>query len=418
MEMNRRVGTCGTRGACVEGLTPANGMLYTGPNRCGCVRAQLRGFLAMGPCGPEPAVADFEKPRPVEKGPAFGLAGDETKKDDWPMYGHDAEQSAAAEGRVPEALGVIWKTQVAQAPAGSSVCEAWKSRLESGISAPVVAGDRVFVAANDEGRVVALDATKGSPVWSALLGSRIDAPPTIYKGLCLIGCSDGWVYALSAKDGTLVWRTRAAPGERKMVAWGHVESAWPVVGPVLVHDGLAYVNAGRNLASDGGTAVVALDPATGGTVWAKRMASATNGTDALALRGGEIGWEGGGVDPKTGQMNTKPAQPASGATSKLAAARKKITPSGEVDAAAMGENAIVLAGRIVDRKAGTQRGFLALYPAAGGKASADIALDALPAGNRPIPAGRWTQSDGGGLAVAGGRAFLSLQDGSVVCYGK
>jgi hypothetical protein len=28
------------------------------------------------------------------------------------------------------------------------------------------------------------------------------------------------------------------------------------------------------------------------------------------------------------------------------------------------------------------------------------------------------QSDGGGLAVAGGKVFLSLHDGSVICLGK
>jgi outer membrane protein assembly factor BamB len=420
-ETNRRVATCGTRGACVQGLTPANGMLYTGPNRCGCLGGgQLRGFVAMGPCGTELAEAEFEKPRPVEKGPAFGLAGDETKNDDWPTYLHDAERSAVAEGQLPEALTIAWKVQVAQPAAKGSSAEAWRSRLQSDLSAPVAAGDRVYVAASDEGRVLALDAVKGATVWSVLLGSRLDASPTVYKGLCLIGCADGWVYALSAKDGTLVWRTRVAPGERKLVAWGHVESAWPVFGPVIVHDGLAYANAGRNASSDGGSALVAIDPATGQTVWAKRMANATHGIDALVVRNGELGWQGGGgvVNPKTGQMSKTPAQPTSGLASKLSAARGKITPPGEVDAAAMCDNAIILAGRAVDRKAGTQRGFLAMRPVGNGKASADIALDAIPAGFRSVPAGRWMQSDGGGLAVAGGKVFLSLHDGSVICLGK
>lgn len=417
-EKDRRVPTCGTRGACVQGLTPANGMLYTGPNRCGCVRGQLRGFVAMGSCGPELADPDFEKPRPVEKGPAFGAAGAETKKDDWPVYFHDAERSAVAEGKLPDAMGIAWKAQVLQSPTNGSSVEAWKSRLESGLSAPVVAGDRVYVSASDEGLVLALDAAQGNVVWSVLLGSRVDASPTICKGLCLIGCADGWVYALSAKDGKVVWRTRVAPGERKLVAWGHVESAWPVVGPLIVHDGLLFAIAGRNTASDGGTALVAMDPSTGQTVWAKRIANIGRATEALAVRNGEIDWEGVGFNPKTGEMNKAQAQPAKSKPSKLSVARGKIQPPGEVDAAALCDNALVLAGRVVDRKAGTQKGFLAIRPAGDGKASVDIALDSLPAGNRSIPSGRWTQSDGGGLAVAGGRVFLSLQDGTVICCGS
>ncbi|MBA4386812.1 MAG: hypothetical protein C0404_02455 [Verrucomicrobia bacterium] len=418
METQRRVGTCGTRGACVEGLTPANGMLYTGPNRCGCVKGQLRGFVAMGSCGAELTDPDFEKPRPVEKGAAFGAAGAETKKDDWPVYFHDTERSAVAEGKLPEVPGMVWKAQVLQSPTNGSSVEAWKSRLESGLSAPVVAGDRVYVSANDEGRVLALDSGSGNLVWSVLLGSRLDAPPTIHKGLCLIGCADGWVYAFSAKDGKLAWRTRVAPGERKLVAWGHVESAWPVVGSVIVHDGLAYANAGRNTASDGGTALVAMDPGTGQTVWAKRIANIGHATEALALRTGGIGWEGVGFNPKTGEMNKAPAQPAKSEPSKLSVARGKVQPPGEVDTAALCDNALVLAGRVVDRKAGTQKGFLAIRPAGEGRISADIALDSLPAGNRSIPSGRWTQSDGGGLAVAGGSVFLSLQDGTVICCGS
>ena len=55
-----------------------------------------------------------------------------------------------------------------------------------------------------------------------------------------MGCHDGWVYALRAKDGVLAYRVRIAPREKRIVAYGIIESAWPVLGSILVHDGIAY----------------------------------------------------------------------------------------------------------------------------------------------------------------------------------
>jgi hypothetical protein len=51
----------------------------------------------------------------------------------------------------------------------------------------------------------------------------------------------------------MVWRVRAAPEERRIVAWGSLESAWPVAGSVLVDGkGTANVAAGRSPLADGG----------------------------------------------------------------------------------------------------------------------------------------------------------------------
>ena len=79
----------------------------------------------------------------------------------------------------------------------------------------------------------------------------------------LFGSADGWVYCLRAADGVLAWRFHAAPTERRVMNFDQVESAWPVHGSVLVHDGLAYVAAGRSTYLDGGIRLYALEPATG-----------------------------------------------------------------------------------------------------------------------------------------------------------
>jgi hypothetical protein len=71
------------------------------------------------------------------------------------------------------------------------------------------------------------------------------------------------VYALRATDGILAWRFRAAPIDRRMMAWEQLESAWRVHGSVLVYDGVLYCTAGRNMYVDGGVRLIRLDPMTG-----------------------------------------------------------------------------------------------------------------------------------------------------------
>ena len=49
-----------------------------------------------------------------------------------------------------------------------------------------------------------------------------------------------------AADGKLVWRFRAAQADRRVIAYGQLESLWPVRGSVLVEDGAALFAAGRS----------------------------------------------------------------------------------------------------------------------------------------------------------------------------
>ena len=68
---------------------------------------------------------------------------------------------------------------------------------------------------------------------------------------------------MRATDGVLVWRFFAAPQDRRIGAFGQLESAWPVHGSVLVLDGTAYVAAGRSSQLDGGIDLYGMDAASG-----------------------------------------------------------------------------------------------------------------------------------------------------------
>ena len=299
----------GARGACLQGMVPANGMFYTAQNNCGCFGSQVGGFLGIGPAEEPPAAAEFDKPRPVEKGPAFGCTGPDATTDDWPMYRHDVERGAGITATVPDTLAVLWKVPCVK-PGEGVFADSWDSRIGSAqpLTAPIVVAGMVIIAGVHSGEIMALNPATGAVVWKTLLASRVDSPPTYAKGALLVGCHDGWVYALRAKDGALAYRVRIAPRERRLVDHGVVESIWPATGAVLVYDGLAYATAGRSSTTDGGVAMVAFKPETGETVWTKSLGEKTSFfVEVFSVQGGELVWHWMRLDPKTG-AELPPAQ--------------------------------------------------------------------------------------------------------------
>ncbi|MCW8131580.1 MAG: PQQ-binding-like beta-propeller repeat protein [Planctomycetota bacterium] len=295
------------RGACMEGMVPANGMLYTAQNNCQCAPGQVLGFLAFGPNGPLPQAADFAAPRLVVQGPAFGKAGTAQAEAGWGTYRGNPARSGFTPAPLAEKYALAWHTP-AGAARTSPLDLAWQARLTPALTAPVVGEGFAAVADPERGRVLAFDAASGKAAWSATLGGRIDSPPTIAQGLCLTGCHDGWVYALKLGDGALAWKARVAPFEKRVVVQGQVESIWPAVGSVLVKDGVAYANAGRGSECDGGVAVVALDLATGKTRWGQGIPPGPqNRNDLLVLDDGGLEWNFVELDPATGAPKAAPA---------------------------------------------------------------------------------------------------------------
>ncbi|MEX1096333.1 MAG: PQQ-binding-like beta-propeller repeat protein [Planctomycetales bacterium] len=271
------------RGACGFGTLPANGLLYTFPTDCQCY-PMLYGITAMSP---EPVPHDGGTKGELERGPA---AGETTEADravdlkDWPCYRHDSRRSGGTTTLVPPSVRPSWTADVAPGER---------------ITPPVVAGGRVFVAAVDAQQVCAFDAATGRELWRFIAGGRIPFPPTIFEGRCLFGSEDGWVYSLDAESGTLAWRFRAAPGTRRIVAYGRLASPWPVLGSVTIVDGAAYALAGRHGPLDGGLRIVALEPDSGSLIWdsfpkeATRADLLVEGTEHLFL------WDAC-IEPKTG----------------------------------------------------------------------------------------------------------------------
>jgi formylglycine-generating enzyme required for sulfatase activity len=266
-----------TKMACSRdaGIVPANGLIYAPPKRCVCW-PMLRDCVALAPARPrgEPRWDDW---RPeAELGPAeppqAGPAADPAA--DWPCYRHDALRSGCAAGQIPRNLHVSWTATLGDWP-GGPIADDWRQNyfIRGPLGPPVVAGRLVYVARPDAHQVVAMDTTTGQVRWTFTANGRVDTAPTIHRGLCLFGCKSGWVYCLRADDGRVVWRLRAAPLDERIVAYGQIESPWPVPGSVLVIDDVAYFAAGRQAAADGGIFVFAVQPRDGRVRWVQRLGS-------------------------------------------------------------------------------------------------------------------------------------------------
>lgn len=235
------------RGGCTYGLMPANGMIYTPPNACACYyQSKLNGFDAVAPDA-QSATAPPAEQRLV-KGPAYGMPARhaEYAAADWPVFRHDNTRSGYVRTDVPADVHV-----------------AWENDFGTKLSQPVIADGKLFLSAVDLHTVYALDAASGHELWHFVAGARVDSPPSLYQGLAIFGCADGCVYALNANDGQLAWRFQVAPSDRKLMAFGQIESVWPLSGSVLVQDGKLYCVAGRSMFLDGGLRMAILDPMTG-----------------------------------------------------------------------------------------------------------------------------------------------------------
>jgi outer membrane protein assembly factor BamB/SAM-dependent methyltransferase len=243
------------RSGCGFGFLPANGMVYSVPNKCVCF-PMLRGFMGIAPedwWQPEQPVAQTDR---LERGPAFGKVKPPVRgaSKGWRTLRHDAARSGATGEE-----------------AGTALRPLWEIKLGEDISGPVSAEGIVCVSLPQKHRVDARDADTGKKRWSFTAGGPVDGPPTIHEGIVIFGCRDGWAYCLRATDGALVWRFRATPEERRIVVFGQLESSWPVRGSVLVNDGKAYFAAGRSSELDGGIYFYGVSLASGESLLEERI---------------------------------------------------------------------------------------------------------------------------------------------------
>lgn len=238
------------RGGCLYGVMPANGLTYAPPHNCACYpEAKLYGFNALAPASRTFVLPDkISAEGRLTRGVAYGEPVDEVAAgpEDWPTFRGDVARSGSSGQELGGALDASWQME-----------------LGGRLSALAIVRDQVYAAQIDQHTLHALSAATGKKQWSFTAGGRIDSPPSYWKGRLFFGSADGFVYCLRAADGALLWKFRAAPVDRRLMAFEQLESVWPVHGTVLVEDGVATFVAGRSTFLDHGLRYIQLDAKTG-----------------------------------------------------------------------------------------------------------------------------------------------------------
>ncbi|MHC4205828.1 MAG: outer membrane protein assembly factor BamB family protein, partial [Planctomycetota bacterium] len=248
-----------TRGGCGMGVLPANGLVYSTPYSCQCsMGAMFQGMNAYASTqlGLQASDQPIKIKRSVrlQKGPAYKQIENRQfmpkvsqieNPTDWPAYRCDGSRSGITKAGIPAKLSVCWEAKFPTKP-----------------SAITAAAGKVFACDIDTHTLYALDKNTGRTNWTYTADARVDSPPTYYKGMVLFGSRDGWVYCLRASDGALAWRFKDLP-DKLIGAFGQLESAWPVMGSVLILNDTLYFAAGRCSYLDGGIFIYALNPQTG-----------------------------------------------------------------------------------------------------------------------------------------------------------
>ena len=268
-----------SRGGCGVGFIPANGLHYTIPHACACFSKAIRGSMGLrgGHVIPDPAYrTDLVSGQASRK----IAAGQDAP---WSTFCASAARNSFSGTELPNRMRLIWKKQLARVD-GRFVASEWALRTGAPVTQAVMDRERVYVGLVNTHQLVALDAASGETRWSYTAEGRVSAPPTIHKGLCLFGDHAGFVHCVHADDGTLRWRLRAARNEELIVAYGQLESPWPVQGGVLVDKGVAVFLSGRADGADGGVTAFGVDPLTGEEIW-RRPVAAKVGTAGVLTRG-------------------------------------------------------------------------------------------------------------------------------------
>jgi outer membrane protein assembly factor BamB len=208
--------------------------------------------------------------------------------DDWPQW------------RGPERTGISRETGLLrQWPAAGPPVVWTASGIGAGYGSVAVSGDRVFVQGlrGGDSAVFALNRADGKLVWSRPLGAggnndRGPGPrgtPTVEGDRLYVLTENGNLASLRAQDGTIIWQRNILRdfGARN-IPWEISES------PLIEGDNLIVTPGGR------GAGMVALDKATGKTVWtakelndeagyASPVAATVHGVRVIATLTGQAG---------------------------------------------------------------------------------------------------------------------------------
>ena len=171
--------------------------------------------------------------------------------------------SNASAAKVPGKVVQRWSFALAK-PYVNPEYPSDRSETSYEAAQPIAVGSLVITSGPD-GSVRALDLQAGKPLWTFYTGGQIAQSPAIVEGRAYVPSGDGILYCLEAVTGRELCAFSQAPAERRIMAYGHLVSTWPLFAGVLVQDGVVFTAA--SLLNMDATHVYALDAKTGRIFW-------------------------------------------------------------------------------------------------------------------------------------------------------
>ena len=140
---------------------------------------------------------------------------------------------------------------------------AWSRKLESDLTAPLVADEFAIYAAHRDARLVAFATADGSELWSYPVPGQLDDSPVIAGDTVYASLRSGGLVALEARTGRVRWR---------------IDTGEDILSGAVVVDGIVWVG-GRGV-------MLSYDAETG-----ERLGGGASGDEVMALGGLAVGDE-------------------------------------------------------------------------------------------------------------------------------
>ena len=193
------------KAACLSGVVPADGLLFSGHGNCeGC--AEWLGYQTFRSAEGISLHAATSAADRLLAGKAVNKPVVAATPRDWTTYRANNSRSGSSLATVSAAAKLAW-TWTPNPP--FDYLAELQSGLETQSTQPVCVGDRVFFG-TAAGIVRCLDRKTGEELWNYPTAGRIISAPTFWEGRLYVGSGDGRVYCLDVRDGSLVWRYRVA----------------------------------------------------------------------------------------------------------------------------------------------------------------------------------------------------------------
>ncbi len=133
----------------------------------------------------------------------------------------------------------------------------------------VVAGESVYYGSSADDTFYCLDAATGKTRWSFSTEGPVRLAPVVADGRVYAGSDDGRVYCLDAENGRLLWKHQAGPEDRRLPGNGRIISLWPIRCGIALADDVVYFCAG--LFPSQGAYLCAVAAKDGKEVWKQKV---------------------------------------------------------------------------------------------------------------------------------------------------